>query len=136
MDNDAKDFFNTDNNLKPFFKPDTLPISIDDATPEDWNKISIQSSWSKGIERKHNEVIEKFDEVSKPQHYNFGKYETIDVIVDTLGEFDAINYCHGNVLKYVVRARHKGKPIQDCEKAVWYLNKMVELLNKTKGVNW
>jgi hypothetical protein len=121
--------------VEMFFKGN-VPPSIDDIKPEDWNKISLQSSWSKGIERKHNEVIDKFDEVTKPQHYNFGKYETIDIIIDTLGEFDAINYCHGNVLKYTIRAMHKGKPIQDCEKGIWYLNKMVELLKKTKGVNW
>jgi hypothetical protein len=110
--------------------------SIDDATPEDWHRAVFKHSWTKGIENTFNETLDKFDEVSKPQHYNFGRFETIDVIVDTLGEFDAISYCHGNVLKYVIRSRHKGKPIQDLEKAIWYLNKMVELLNKTKGVNW
>ena len=110
--------------------------SIDDATPDDWHRTVFKHSWTKGIENSYNKTLDKFDEVNKPQHYNFGKFETIDVIVDTLGEFDAINYCQGNVLKYVIRARHKGKPIQDCEKAIWYLQKMVELLNKTKGVNW
>ena len=111
-------------------------VSIDDITPEEWNETVFKSSWAKGIERKHNETFDKFCEVEKPAHYNFGKYETIDIIVDTLGDYDAINYCHGNVLKYSIRCMHKGKPIQDCEKAVWYLNKMIELLNKTKGVNW
>ena len=111
-------------------------VSIDEATPEEWNETVFKSSWAKGIERKHNETFDKFCEVEKPAHYNFGKYETIDIIVDTLGEYDAINYCHGNVLKYVIRSQHKGKPIQDCEKAVWYLNKMIELLKKTQGVNW
>ena len=110
--------------------------SIDDISPEEWNETVFKSSWAKGIERKHNETVEKFDEVEKPAHYNFGKFETIDIIVDTLGEYDAINYCHGNVLKYVIRSRHKGRPIQDCEKAVWYLNKMIELLKKTQGVDW
>jgi hypothetical protein len=115
----------------------TLRKSIDDALPEEWNNLAnSNTSWSNEIKERLNECIDKFDEVTKPQHYNFGKYETIDVIVDTLGEYEAISYCHGNVLKYVIRAMHKGKPIQDCEKATWYLNKMIELLAKTKGVNW
>jgi hypothetical protein len=120
--------------LDKFFNGLELRKSIDDVSPEEWN--SIKNSWAYDIQEKANECADRFDEVKKPQHYNFGKYETIDVIVDTLGEFDAINYCHGNALKYVIRARHKGKPGQDCEKAIWYLNKMVELLKKTQGVNW
>jgi hypothetical protein len=30
----------------------------------------------------------------------------------------------------------KGNPIEDAEKAAWYLDKMIELMKKTKGVNW
>jgi len=126
-------------NLDKFFNaPLNLRKSIDDVSPEEWNSLAAQSnfSWSNEIKEKLDECIDKFDDVKKPKHYNFGRYETIDVIVDTLGEFDAINYCHGNVLKYVIRARHKGKPIQDFEKAAWYLNKAVELLKKTREVNW
>lgn len=76
------------------------------------------------------------DEVNEPQHYNYGKYETIDVIVDTLGAYEAIHYCHGNVLKYTMRMWHKGRPITDCKKARWYMNKMIELLEQTEGINW
>jgi hypothetical protein len=77
------------------------------------------------------------DPINNPAHYNEGKIETIDYIVDVLGEFDAIHYCHGNVLKYTsTRLWTKGKPIQDAKKAVWYLNKMIELMEKTKGENW
>ena len=66
--------------------------SIDDITPEECNETVFKSSWAKGIQRKHNEAVDKFCEVEKPAHYNFGKFETIDIIVDTLGEYDAINY--------------------------------------------
>ena len=77
------------------------------------------------------------DEVNKPAHYNAGKIETIDYIVDVLGEYEAIAYCHGNVIKYTgTRLWNKGKPVQDAEKAQWYLNKMIELMKKTKGDNW
>ena len=77
------------------------------------------------------------DMVNSPAHYADGKIETIDYIVDVLGEYEAISYCHGNILKYTgSRLWKKGNPIQDAKKAVWYLNKMIELLEKTKGVNW
>lgn len=95
--------------------------SIDDLTPADWDAAG------KAIK----------DAVNNPPHYNAGSIETIDYIIDTLGEWEAIAYCHGNVLKYTgTRLWNKGKPIEDARKAIWYLNKMVELMEKTKGVKW
>lgn len=90
-----------------------------------------------------NAVIEdmaddwEYDQVNKPQHYNVGNIETIDYIVDVLGSYDAIHYCHGNVLKYTgSRLWNKGDPIANCEKAIWYLKKMSELMKETEGTNW
>lgn len=77
------------------------------------------------------------DPINHPAHYNAGNIETIDYIVDVLGKYDAISYCQGNVIKYTgARMWNKGKPIQDAKKAVWYLNKMIELMEETQGVNW
>lgn len=77
------------------------------------------------------------DPVNKPDHYNVGEIETIDYIVDVLGKYEAISYCHGNVIKYTgSRLWAKNYPIQDAEKAEWYLKKMIELMKQTKGVNW
>lgn len=78
-----------------------------------------------------------YDEIEKPAHYNAGAIETIDYIVDVLGPFHAIQYCHGNVLKYTgSRLWAKGDPISNCKKAIWYLKKMEELMKKTEGLNW
>ena len=63
-------------------------------------------------------------------------YETYDVIVDTLGKHEAMSYCQGNILKYIMRMWNKDKPLQDAEKAEWYLKAMIKLLKETKGVNW
>ena len=93
-------------------------MSIDDATPEEWN------AWHQR------------DMVNKPSHYNQGSIETIDCIVAALGDFDSISYCQGNALKYLHRMWHKDNPKQDAEKAKWYIDKMIELLEKTKGTNW
>ena len=79
----------------------------------------------------------KVDMVNSPAHYADGSIETIDYIIDVLGEYEAISYCHGNLLKYTgSRLWMKGNPIEDAKKARWYLDKMIELMEKTKGVNW
>lgn len=63
------------------------------------------------------------DPVNKPAHYNFGKYEVIDVIDDW-----KLGYHLGNVVKYVARAPYKGEEIQDLKKAIWYLQRKIDLL--------
>ena len=90
-----------------------------------------------------NAVIEdmidddSYHEIEKPEHYNTGNIETIDYIIDVLGPYDAIHYCHGNVLKYLgTRTWRKGDPISNVDKAIWYLKKMRELMKQTEGVNW
>ena len=71
------------------------------------------------------------DNVNNPAHYTKGDIETIDYIVDVLGTQGAIDYCHGNVIKYTgSRLMNKGNCIEDAQKAIWYTNKMVELLEK------
>ena len=89
------------------------------------------------LEEKWKQADQQSDMVNSPPHYSDGNIETIDYIVDVLGEYEAISYCHGNVIKYTgSRLWKKDDPIQDAEKAVWYLNKMIELMKKTQGVNW
>ena len=67
-----------------------------------------------------------FDNVNRPAHYNTGKYESIDVMVETQG-IDAVkNFCICNAFKYIYRHRFKNG-IEDIKKAIWYLNKYVEL---------
>lgn len=56
--------------------------------------------------------------VDHPAHYNHGKIETITVIEDWNLGFNL-----GNCVKYLARADHKGKPVEDLEKALWYLQR-------------
>ena len=100
---------------------------INDASAAEWD-LAYKSTHAKKKEQ---------DAVNKPAHYNAGEIETIDYIVDVLGKYEAISYCHGNLIKYTgSRLWTKGNPIQDAEKAQWYLKKMIELMKETKGVNW
>lgn len=68
--------------------------------------------------------VDEYDLVSNPQHYQGDTMQVIDVI----DEFcpDSYSYYMGNVVKYVLRHMNKGKPLQDLEKARWYLDKMIE----------
>ena len=77
------------------------------------------------------------DNVNNPLHYNKGEIETIDYIIDVLGKYEAVSYCQANVIKYTgSRLFNKGNPIEDAKKARWYLDKMIKLLEETKGINW
>ncbi len=102
---------------------------LNDVTPEEWNEVAKLS---------RERIKERDDEmVNNPAHYNEGEIETIDYIVDVLGEWDSIHYCHGNIIKYLsTRLWVKGKPLQDAKKARWYLDKMIDLMEKTEGEKW
>ena len=66
------------------------------------------------------------DNVNSPSHYKYGKKETIDVIQDCMTDDEYHGYLKGNVLKYVSRYKFKGEPLQDLEKAQWYLNRLIK----------
>ena len=64
---------------------------------------------------------ELLDLVNSPPHYRSGGIETIDFI-----EAKDLNYRLGNVVKYVSRAgRKQTDPVQDLEKAAWYLQREI-----------
>lgn len=85
----------------------------------------------KAVEKTNKEVGALFSEaykkyqadlVNHPPHYKAGGIETIDFI-----EAKDLNYRLGNVIKYVSRAGKKDSdPIQDLEKAAWYLQREIE----------
>ena len=65
-----------------------------------------------------------FDPVTKPLHYNTGEIECIDYVKQVLGVEGFIAYCHGNMIKYQHRHRYKQNPVEDMDKADWYMQKM------------
>ena len=74
-----------------------------------------------------NEV--KYDNVNAPPHYLHGKKETIDVINDCMTSDEFHGYLKGNILKYVSRYKFKGEPLEDLQKAQWYLNRLIQEVN-------
>ena len=66
--------------------------------------------------------------VNKAPHYNVGEIEVIDYLIDKFAD-DGLLF---NVCKYISRSKHKGKELEDLEKAEYYLKKKIEELKKCK----
>ena len=74
-------------------------------------------------------AINKKDAVN-PQHYKKGKIECIDALeAATVGKTGVEAICVGNAIKYLWRYEEKNG-IEDVKKAQWYLNKLIEKLDK------
>lgn len=65
--------------------------------------------------------------VNHPDHYGGenNTYEAIKVI-----EAWELDFCLGNVVKYLSRAGKKDSTIQDLRKAKWYLERKINQLEK------
>lgn len=89
-------------------------MSINDATEKelDWALELINRTES--------------DSVNHPSHYNQGKYECIDVMVETFGKEATKNFCLLNAFKYIWRTGEKNGA-EDVKKAIWYLEKHLDL---------
>ena len=73
------------------------------------------------------------ENVNAPQHYLHGKKETIDVINDCMTGDEFHGYLKGNILKYVSRYKWKGEPLEDLQKASWYLNRLIKEVSDGAG---
>lgn len=60
------------------------------------------------------------DPVNSPKHYTDSHpgMECIDLTADT-------TFCLGNAIKYLWRYHSKGRPVEDLEKARWYLCRVI-----------
>lgn len=81
--------------------------------------------WSEAKIREEGLIIFSIKEdgssnIHHPGHYNIGKYEVIDIIEDWRLDFN-----EGNVLKYLLRAKHKKVELEDLRKAKWYLERHI-----------
>ena len=69
----------------------------------------------------------EFDDVNKPAHYNQGNIECIEALESVLGPEGFKGYLQGNAIKYLWRHGYKGKPLQDLEKAMWYIQRLMRM---------
>ena len=68
----------------------------------------------------------KPDMVNHPPHYDSGKFECIDVMLETQGLDMTLGFCICNAFKYLYRHRNKNG-LEDVKKALWYILKYIEL---------
>ncbi len=64
------------------------------------------------------------DMINHPPHYTAYKgFEVIDITCQ-------LDFLLGNAIKYILRSEHKGTEVEDIKKAIWYLNKKLEVLDE------
>ncbi|MBO6232814.1 MAG: DUF3310 domain-containing protein [Clostridia bacterium] len=68
-----------------------------------------------------------FDAVNHPAHYTKGGIECIDAMKSAYGKEAVKDFCKCNAFKYLFRMDNKSNTREDVEKAIWYLNKYLEL---------
>ena len=97
-------------------------MSIDDATPAEWDtlvelgKLSVRKT-------------DNADPVEKPDHYNKGAIEAIEAIKASMPDHEFKGYLKGNAWKYLWRYDYKGKPVEDLRKCRWYIERLIKELN-------
>jgi len=125
--------------------------SIDDESPEAWNRIN---KWHRNGPDQHplfptkdEKMPEakmassytrqgyKFktawgdDDVNSPAHYaDQGAVECIDAMESMLSREEFIGYLRGNSFKYRWRCRDKGNAVKDLRKAHWYENRLLAII--------
>jgi len=129
-------------------------MSIDDATPREWDRMNFKrtksgeptfAEYMKRLNSKYvydstedygNEVTndagdfadcwesKEVDMVEQPPHYNYGNIECIEAIKESMTPEAYRGYLKGNCMKYLWRYERKGKQLQDLHKAQWYLNRL------------
>ena len=75
-------------------------------------------------------VDDKYEEdvVNSPNHYNNGSIECIEGIQASMSAEAFNGYLKGNCMKYLWRYDYKGKPLEDLQKAQWYLAELIKEL--------
>ena len=74
------------------------------------------------------EMTKPEDPVNHPPHYTQHP-SGVECITVT----EHMNFCRGNAMKYIWRAGEKGDAVEDLRKAVWYLTREIERIERMKG---
>jgi len=80
-----------------------------------------------------SDMVNHPDQVNSPPHYTIGGIEAIKVIEAKLGgkSNEAYRgYLMGNVMKYLMRSTYKGKRLEDCRKAEYYLKELIDCIDQ------
>ncbi len=132
-------------------------MSINDATPQDWDRVRdtghptfeeymkrLNSSWVYDSTRGTDPTVtadavdfgscwseadsKEEDMVGSPRHYNTGNIECIEAIEESMSSVAFKGYLKGNCIKYLWRYDYKGKQVEDLQKAAWYLQRLTTMV--------
>ena len=118
-------------------------MSINNATPQDWDRLrkqapAIETSTVEDLMKVYVDMSrvelgsyifdEDEDVVNSPNHYNNGSIECIEGIQASMSTEAFAGYLKGNCMKYLWRYDYKGKPVEDLQKAQWYLAKLLNVV--------
>ena len=128
-------------------------MSIDECSGEEWN-AAAKGHWdflrtSKVYEedpvysKDDKDIFQGslFDEADEDRGDTESVYlmlqdeDAFEHIVQVLGPWDAISYCHGAALAILLN-KDSTTNAKEIEKAKTYLSRMARLINETEGVNW
>lgn len=92
--------------------------------------VQSQTQWKKlQQEEKEQQPMEK-DMVNHPAHYTAGGIECIDALAAATAGLEGIEaVCTANAIKYLWRWKLKNGA-EDLKKAQWYINHLIEHLDK------
>ncbi len=95
-------------------------------SPQPSEKDLIVQRTVEEITNLRKELKEVEDEINRPKHYNFGKFETIDVLETWFPDEPLL----WQVGKYISRWNRKDTPLKNLKKALFYLNRKIQQLEK------
>lgn len=100
------------------------------------NNIVDGKTFVSSLSETTNKITDEPDFVNHPPHYQSSTgLEVIDVIkafTENLTGIEAV--CTGNAIKYICRWKEKNG-LQDLEKCIWYLNRLIEEVQSKEAKN-
>ena len=103
---------------------------------DNFTKVGYLEDYDKYVHSTKNDIeavvekecVDKYEysyssTVDHPTHYNKTNLEVIDAI-----EAWDLDFSEGNVVKYLLRAKHKNNAKEDLEKALWYVQRLLDNL--------
>lgn len=80
----------------------------------------------------HTNGLTMTDPVNHPAHYTAGPIEVIEILEQAVADAPdpVLGGLQWQALKYVHRLWLKGNALQDAQKARWYLNRLIERLER------
>lgn len=113
-----------------------MMAEIIDAWPTDENGYflepgtDVEIMLAGNIPQDKDEPVVLPSDVANPEYYTSGDIECIDAIRASMTDDGFIQYLRGNVMKYIWRYDKKGFAKKDLEKAVWYITKIISMIDE------